>query len=1100
MIQRLFTVVSILILCAAHAWAQGVTTGSIAGQIMGEERQQDGSMQSKPLGGATVKATHVATGSVYGGYSQSNGRFTLRGLRPGSYTVAVSFVGYAAYTRSNVVVAEGESFSLNVNLSASAASKEAVTVIGDATLDASHMGSSSMIDQAIITSAPTINRSISDMARFNPYTTQVETGGTDGLQGLSIMGVNSRFNNFQIDGAVSNDLFAIGTAGTAGSQANSNFVSLDAIERLSVSVSPYDVRQNGFTGGLINAITRGGSNTFTGSVFIYGRNENLVGLSPDALRRPYEDFTDFQFGGRVGGPIVRDKVLFHFTTEVRLRNTPIEVAVNDPNALNNFPISSRTFDEVIRISKEQYGYDPGTYEPYSNRNNTLNAIARVDWNVDEQNKFQFRYNFTYAIQDRNLIRNTQDFSLSSRVNTFTSINNQAVVQWNAILGASAANEMRLSFTQTNDDRDLTTEPFPEIRIQVGSAEEIIFGPERNSQANALDQTLLSLTDDFTYFAGRHTLTMGTHNELSRFNNLFIPDYYGSYQFPNVDAFADSTANQYQVRYANVDVTNTDQPRALWWMLQAGIYIMDEWQVTDRLRLTGGLRLDVPIYLTQPYYNPTFAERFPGLSTSDVPQASLLWAPRFGFNYDVTGDRKIQVRGGTGLFSGRVAAVWLSNQYSNTGVDLFNSLLGTFNSQGVITDPETGQPIKWDLTVPPPTPGDDGYPGSPVNTAAINITDSDFMLPQVWRSTIGFDLQIVDGLKFTVEGMYGKFYNQVDYANLNLRRSRRSWIINGDTIVGVSPLDGRPLYAGTNVDSLVAPEFTQVLLLRSKDAGYQWSMSFQLDLSSANKFLPGLSGSFAYTMLRSEDINNGNQATASSQWQFTDAVDPNNVTVARSSFDTPHRFVSNLAYTIKWSSDVSTTFGLFFSSQTGRTYSISYIQDYNGDNAAGGNDLPYIPRPEDYNTKVVIVPPQGTDLRTADQVWQQLMAFIDANPVLKEHQGSILPRNALREPWRNQVDLRLTQALPAFANHKIEFTWDIQNILNLFNSEWGLVKFVNFQSFNMFGLGLTNGSPFDDQGRLRMTFSEPVTNGQAGIYVTDNFYSRWRMQLGMRYSF
>jgi outer membrane receptor protein involved in Fe transport len=1047
-----------------------------------------------------VKATHLSTGSVYGGYSQEAGRFTLRGLRPGRYDVVVSFVGYQRTTISDVNVIEGESSTLSIALSAIGADKAAVTVIGESALDRSRMGSSSTIDEALITSSPTINRSISDMARFNPYTTQTETAGSDGLQGVSILGVNSRFNNFQIDGAVSNDLFAIGSAGTAGSQANSNFISLDAIERLKVSVSPYDVRQNGFTGGLINAITRGGTNSYTGSFFLYGRNQDLVGLSPDALRQPFVDFTDFQFGGRVGGPIIQDKLLFHITSEVRLRSVPLEVAINDPNALNNFPIPRQTFDEVIRISREQYGYDPGSYDTYNVRNNTFNIIARIDWNLDDQNKFQFRYNFTNAIQDRNLVRNSQDFSLSSRVNAFTSLNNQAVAQWNAIIGAGAANEMRLSFTQTNDDRVLDSKPYPEVRIQVGSGQEIIFGPERNSQANALDQTLISLTDDFTMFEGQHTITIGTHNELSRFNNLFIPDFYAQYQFPSVEAYADSTANSYQVRYANVAVTGTNQPRALWWMLQAGLYVMDEWQVNDRLRFSGGLRLDVPIYLTQPYENPVFAERFPGRSTSEVPQASLLWAPRLGFNYDLSGDRTLQIRGGTGVFSGRVAGVWLSNQYSNTGVDLFNAQLGFFNSQTIITDPATGQPIKWSLSIPPPTPGDPGYPGAPINTSAVNITDKNFRLPQVWRSTLAMDYEVTKGLRITVEGMYGKFFNQVDYANLNLKRSQRRWVINGDTIVGVSPLDGRPLYAGTAPDSLVAREFTQVILMRSRDAGYQWSFSTQVDLDAANNLIPGLAASFSYTMLRSEDINSGSNSTASSLWQFTDVVDPNDVRSARSNFDVPHRFLTNLSYTWKWTDDISTTIGLFFSSQTGRTYSVSYIQDYNGDNASGGNDLPYIPRPEDYNTRVVIVPPQGTDLRTADQVWAQLMAFIDANPVLKEYQGSILPRNALREPWRNQLDLRLTQKLPAFSGHRLELTWDVQNLLNFLDADWGLVRYVNFQSYNLFGLGLVNNSPFDDQGRLRMTFSEPVTNGQPGMYVTDNFYSRWRMQLGIRYTF
>lgn len=1101
LLRRTVPLTLVFLLSSLMAYGQGVTTGSISGVITGASDTTSAAYRDRsPLQGATVKATDAATGAVYGGYTQKNGRYTLRGLRPGAYSITVSFVGYQPLTQPRVLVDVGETSTFNATLYATSSQLRTVEVTSDrnALFDASRTGSASVISEATITSAPTINRSISDIARFNPYTTQTETAGSDGLQGVSVMGVNSRFNNFQIDGAVSNDLFALGSAGTAGSQANSNFVSLDAIERLKVEVSPYDVRQNGFTGGLINAITRGGTNTVAGSVFFYGRNQYLVGNSPDVYRQPFEEFRDFQFGGRLGGPIIENKLLFHVTAEARLRSTPVDVAINDPNALNNFAVPTAVFDQIIAISKDRYGYDPGTYDLFNNRNNTVNVIARLDWNLDEQNKFQLRHNFTYAIQDRNLTRNNFTYSLSSRVNTFTSINNQTVFQWNSIMGAAAANELRVSVTQTNDDRVLPPNPFPEVRIVVGSGQNIILGTERNSQANALDQTLISLTDDFTLFAGDHTLTIGTHNELSRFNNLFIQDYLGSYQYPNLEAFADSTANSYQVSYANLAVTGTDQPRAAWWMLQLGLYAMDEWQVNPQLRLTGGVRVDMPLYITQPYENPVFAERFPGLSTSEVPQAALLFSPRFGFNYDVTGDRTIQLRGGTGLFSGRVAAVWLSNQYSNTGIDLFRAQLGAFNSQAVILD-SAGNPYKWDLTGPPPRPGDVGYPGTPINTSAINITDRNFELPQVWRSTLGFDVKLAKGLSFTLEGMYGAFLNQVDYANLNLEPSKRSWVINGDTIVGVSPIDGRPLYAGTRQDSLRAPEFTQVLLLRSKTAGYQWSVSGQLQLDARNSILPGVSGSLSYTYGRSEDLNSSLSATASSQWQFSDALDPNNAVAARSNFDVPHRILSNAAYTIDWSKEVSTTVAMYFSAQTGRPYSVSYVQDYNGDNASGGNDLLYIPNREDYGTRVVIAPPQGTDLRTPEQIWEQLMALIDANPVLKQYQGSVLPRNALREPWRYQLDLRIAQNLPALGN-KLQITLDVQNLLNLLNPDWGIVRFVSFQSYNLFGLAPIGTNPFDDQGRLRMTYTEPVTNGQAGIYTVDNFFSRWRMQFGIRYTF
>lgn len=1100
LMRPLLFVAIVLVLTSLPAHAQGVTTGSITGIVSGKLEAA-----AQPLSGATVRAVSTSTGAVYGAITKSKGQYLIRGLRPGTYDVSVTYVGFRGDTVRGVNVDVGDATTVNIELnqSTSTASEVVVTAERDAIFDASRNGSGSVISEATITASPSINRSISDLARMNPYTNQTQTAGSDGLQGVSIMGVNSRFNNFQIDGAVANDVFALGAAGTAGSQANSNFVSLDAIERIRVNVSPYDIRQSGFTGGLVNAITRGGTNTVKGSVFLFGRNQDLVGLSPDAAQKPFDKFYDVQFGGRVGGPIIKDKLLFHVTAEGRLRSTPLVVGLNDPTELNNFAADAAVLDRIIDIARNQYGYDPGTYGTTNIRNNSASVIARLDWNVDESNKIQLRHNFTYGIQDRNLLRNNLNYSLTSRMNTFESVNNQTVFQWNGVLAPSLSNELRVSMTQTNDRRILpgsaSGDPiaFPEVRIQVGSGLNVVLGPERSSQANALDQTIIALTDDLTWFTGDHTITLGTHNEFSRFNNLFIQDFYGSIQYASVDAFADSLANFYRISYANDSITGGNpMPRAAWNMLQLGAYLQDEWQVTDRLRLTGGLRIDMPVFLSTPYENPTFAQAFPGRSTSAVPDGIVLFSPRFGFNFDPTGTKSVQIRGGSGIFTGRVAAVWLSNQYSNTGMDLFRAELGANNSPNSINN-TLGQPFRWDITQRPPRPGDSLYPGSAINTTSINITDRDFTLPQVWRSTLATDVKLMRGLTLTLEGMYGEFLNQVDYRNLNLRPSNLRYVVDGDTLIGVSPIDGRKLYAGGAADSLVDRRFTQVILMSSRNAGHQYSASTQLRLDENNALVPGLSAMMSYTYGRTQDLTSSTAATALSQWIGTDGIDPNNLQVGISNFDQLHRVAINASYRIGWSEGYSTTLGLFYSGNSGRPYSISYAQDFNGDNASGGNDLVYIPRREDFNTRVVIPKPADvTDLRSPEQIWSQMMALIDANPLLKEYQGQILPRNALREPWVNQLDLRISQELPGW-----QFTLDVQNLLNFIDPSWGLQRFVDFQSSNLFGLVLdSQNKPFDAQGRLRMSYSEPLTAGRPGIYIIDNFFSRWRAQLGVRYSF
>lgn len=1118
-------VVRFLLLCVlcivlpALSFAQGVTTGSIGGVVIDRNT-------SEPLFGASVVATHMPTGTRYGTVTQRNGRYSIRGVRIGGpYQVRVSYLGYVPDTVSGIYVEMGQEATVTVGLVPAEMQKRdvIVTATSDRTFSPSKIGSGSSVSAEEIASLPAINRSLSDIARVNPYATQTTAfGADDGLQGISILGANSRFNNIQIDGAIANDIFGLGQAGTAGSQANANLLSLDAIEELQVNVSPYDIRQSGFTGGLINAVTRSGTNTFKGSVFFYGRNQDLVGRSPDALRQPYAQFSDAQFGGRIGGPIVRDRLFFHITTEARLRNRPLEIALNNPNALNNFPHSRAELDDIIRTVRDVYGYDAGTADLFISRNNTFNILARFDWNLSDRHKLQLRHNHTNAFQDRNVLRTRQIFSLSSQWNEFRSINNSSVLQLNSIVGDNMANEFRIAFTQTNDQRILRAAPFPQVKVMLG-ADQVLLGPERNSHANSLDQSQLAITNDFSIFLGEHTLTIGTHNEIYRFNNLYIPDFFGTYTFRDVQALRDRTPSFYQVSYANVSVTGGNpMPRARWGMMQSGLYAMDEWNVTPRLRLTIGLRADVPVYFDRPYSNPLFAARFDslakryaalpdtlkryyqeiplGLRTDRLPDARPLWSPRIGFNYDLSGNRTFQIRGGTGLFTGRVPAVWLSNQYSNTGVDLYRVSIGRDN------DPNAPLLMRLDSpTVPlqvtldpynPPKPGDPTFPGRPVATAQVNVTDPNFRFPQVWRSTLGGDLQLQSWLRLTAELMYGQMLNTVEFRNINLRRS---------LAMPFSPLDGRPMYARSpagRTDSNAVPEFTQVILLSSRNEGYQYSGMISLSVSENNPIIRGLSGTISYVYSATFDLADATAATALSNWQNTDATDPNRAQLGRSNFDVPHRLAASIFYRIRFLERLTTTIGLFYTGNSGRPYSFTYIGDYNGDQITH-NDLIYVPRPDDKDTRIVVVPPGGLDLRTTDQIWNQLMNFIESNSVLRRYRGQVLPRNSLREPWIHQLDVRVTQELPSFGGTKLELTLDVQNLLNLLNSSWGLQQYVNFQSYRLITLvnDPVTGTPFDSQGRLRISYSSPTnSNGKPGIYETDSFFSRWRMQLGLRVSF
>lgn len=1107
-----------LVACLSLASAQGVTTGSISGRVTDAKT-------GAGLSGATVVVLQVSSGSKYGAIARKNGSFRVSGVRIGSdYRVTASFVGYATAVREDVSVTAGENTDVFLTLrEANATTRDVVvTATQDAVFQQSKNGSGTSLSEAEIQATPSINRSLSDIARVNPYASQTTGyGSDDGLQGISIAGANSRYNNIQIDGAVANDMFGLGQAGTAGSQANANVVSMDAIQELQVNVSPYDVRQSGFTGAVVNAVTRSGSNRTSGSVYSYGRNQVLVGRSPDVARAPYPSFNDYQFGGRIGGAIISNTLFYHVTAETRQRTRPLELGINNPSMINNFPHTQSEIDEIKTVAKEKFGYDAGSSNPFTSRNNTYNILTRFDWNVNENNKLQLRYNYTNAFQDRNVQRTPQVFSLGSQLNEFRSINHSAVLQWNAQIGNDLANEMRVTYTETSDNRVLQATAFPQVKVYLNGTDFVLFGPERSSQANALHQVQAAFTNDFSYTTDQHTLSIGTHNELYRFDNLFIQDFYGSYVFRDAAALRDSTPSYYALTYANTAATGGNtQPRATWSMMQLGLYIQDEWKPSSTFAIKAGLRGDIPIYLDAPTDNARFSTVFDslanryaglgdsaklvstaipaGLSTSRLPDARILWSPRIGFNWDISGEKTLQLRGGTGLFTGKVAAVWLSNQFSNTGVEFSRVAVGNDNATAsplVGIDGKT--PLKVSLDpLNPPKPGDGTFAGASERTSAINIMSRDFLPPQVWRSTLALDSRPLPYLTFTVEGMYGQTFNNVDYQNLNIRRSLR---------LPSSPLDGRPIYAAntsrTSVDSNASKSYTQVLYLSSRDDGYQYSGLATARLSDRNPFLPGLSASISYVYSAAFDVQAATASTASSNWQNTYVTDPNRAEVARSNFDVPHRISGNLGYSWKIFDRATTSINVFYSGNSGQPYSFVYFGgDMNGDGVSF-NDLIYVPKPDDFNSKIVIVPTGGIDLRTASQIWQQLMTFIDANETLKSYQGRVLPRNNMRSPFIHSVDLRLTQTLPGFGKDNVTVSLDVQNVLNLLNSEWGLQQYVNFQSFSLLELKPDNaGNVFDAQGRLRMNFSTPTVNGRPGVYLTDTFFSRWRMQLGVRYSF
>ncbi|MCU0426162.1 MAG: carboxypeptidase regulatory-like domain-containing protein [Candidatus Kapabacteria bacterium] len=1093
-----------LLLCFAlcssgNIWAQGVTTSALTGVITDATdyaQQLEDALSGKitmdavklrGLSGARVTATHVPSGTQYSTISRADGNYNLKGLRVGGpYTITVTLVGYRKEELKDITLGLGENRRADIAVAAQDVTIKGIQVTANREKAASRIGAGSEISTAQLERTPNISRSFQEMTRTNPLVVGSNVGAGDNVGGINIAGQNNRYNNVQVDGAVINDLFGLSSTGTPGGQAAAQPISLDAIEQMQVSVAPFDVRQSGFTGGLVNSVTRSGTNTMTGSAYFLFRNQALSGLSPsddEAQRKPLSAFSDFTVGARLGGAIVQDKLFFFANVETRRVSQPLELAINQPGAALNFNVPRETIDRIINIARTRYNYNPGNYDTFNQQIADVKGFLRLDWNISDEHRLTVRHNIVSATQDRGVDRTPLALSLSGLKYVFSSVQNNTVVQLNSTFGSEAANELRVSYMSINDRRgDFAGGVFPFVSIGVGSGGQVVtMGVEPFSQANLLNQSILEITDDFTLFAGNHSITIGTHNEIYSSANVFFPWYFGNYLFGSVDDFERGTPFGYINRFSTDVARYGSTPTANFTSAQLGLYIQDEWDVSRVLRLTGGVRADVFLLPTQPYFNPAAQQAF-GRSTSVVPNAAILLAPRVGFDLDLSdGNRQTKLRGGTGIFTGRSPIVWLSNQYSNTGVDISTNFI--FN--GSVT--RERYPMQFMNPNNPPAQQTGLTPGN--YFATVNFIDPNFRLPQTWRSSLAFEQQLPLGFTASLEGVYSKLLNQPLYQNLRLGSSR------------ANAIDGRPIFNRDGGMGMVAGSFGDAFLLTNTQEGYQFNIIAQVQKpigyagtkdDAGLEVWKNLGLNLAYTYGESWDVNSNPGFIADENF-FVPARDPNNLPLTRSLFDIPHRIVAYLSYKFAYGGDngFATTVSLRYEGRSGRTF--SYV--YNGDPANLGGLFG-----EPVNHALFFVPRDRNQVSMSDAAWNAMNTFITNDPVLSQYRGQFVPRNAGREPWVNELDLSVLQDIPTGIG-RIQLTANIFNVLNLLNPSWGYIQFVTRPSQGDFSgqtrYGIARFTGYEPDGRMRLDFQTPQGNT---VFVRDNLLSRWQMQIGVRYIF
>jgi len=1066
-----FALVCALVCAAGTAYAQNVTTGTLVGVVM--------DAQKAVLPGATVVAVHTPTGTTYETVTQADGRFTFLSVRAGGpYKVTATMSGFKPQEQSAIEVALGESRAVEFVLALQSVT-ESVTVVAEAqVIDMQRAGTATNVAAQTIDSLPSISRSIQDYARTSPFVNVSQAASGNDTE-INVGGRPNRYNNMQIDGAVNNDVFGLSSTGTPGGQTGTQPVSLDAIQEIQVLVSPYDVKQGGFSGGGVNAITKSGTNNFHGTAYDFFRNENFMGKIPQvgtyANPNPGNSvvgaFSDKQYGFSVGGPVAQNKAFFFGNADWARKLTPVGYSLDGTSGQQWGGISQSDLQAVLNILQTKYNYNPGGLGEFSRPNNSDKFFGRFDFNLSPHHQLTARVNYVNGSASVGS-QSAGTYNMPDHFYFMTDKMISSVAQLNSTFGSTTFNEFRVTYSRERNVRggQPGQAAFPEITFYptVGStANSVRVGTEYSSMANKLNQDIFSLDDDLTMVKGNHTLTIGTHNEFYKFYNLFIQNWYGAYGFYGLTNFQNGLAQQFYHYYSN---TANPQEAAVFRVMQFGVYAGDKWRAASNLTVTYGIRFDMPHFPDKPMANPVPVADF-GYATDVVP-APLMWAPRAGFNYDLsrgTGKRA-QIRGGLGLFSGRTPYVWLSNQYGNTGVQFTNlsTSLSTANQIPFVADP-ANQPTS--------------VTGGSAGRQTINVIDPNYKYPLVLRSNIAYDKDLgFWGLVGSAELLYTKTYQDIFYQNLNMKAT------------GLQP-DGRIQYNGTGAQAAGTawsygqqalrpdPNLNNVLLLTNTSKGYGWNWAFKVE----RPFKNGYNFAVSYLYGESYSTYDGTSSVANSNFTGTPvSFDANNVSVARSNYSPGGRFNLSATVPIPMGKTLRSSVSFFYTGMSGRPFDLRFGSDANGDSASA-NDL-------------IFIPTSASGAVFTNGTYDNFVGWLQRFPGALDYTGQIMPRNSLRAPWSNQLDFRYNLTIFTPKKTRVEFTADIINVLNLLNKNWGWQWWGPFPSSG----GAVSYSIPAASSPLPTYNLSTVTNQNSNywgnVLTRDDNRSRWQAQFGIRFRF
>jgi hypothetical protein len=1106
MLKRILFTLAIAFAASFSMFAQ-VTTSSMSGTVKDNNGQ--------PLPGATVTATHLPSGTKYSTISSTDGIFNLPGLRIGGpYEVKIDYVGLKSDIFENIILRLGEPYNINSQLYISEQVLENVIVSAKARKAATERGGmSSVMSTRQLTTLPTLSRSITDFTRTTPQANGNSFGGRDG-----------KYNNITLDGANLNNNFGLSNDPLPGG--GNNPVSLDAIEEVSVSLAPYDVRQGNFTGANITAITKSGTNTFHGTAYTYWQNDGLQGWKVAGVQASHPKIKSNIYGASVGGPIIKNKLFFFVNGEYEKKPPSSGITWTPTGGSGQGNVSAVSADSLRLVSEHlqsAYGFDPGAYDNFAAFKNTNHKlIGKIDWNITTKHKLTLKYSDFKGEQDflpsqsggiagADIATYGPKFSASAMgfsnvIYTQEDIVKSGALELNSNFSNKISNQFLATFTRNNSDKTHPGATFPFIDIMAADKRNYISAGNEpfNANNNKVHNDVLTITDNFSYYTGKHSLTLGASYEHQKVGNMFMPGSQGYYLYSSVSDFLN---NRPPVKFAQTYSMIEGQEAVFSAQLKIGqlaIYAQDEINVTPKFKLNIGLRVDKPVYPEQPLENPaTSALVFQSikdeslqLSTGKWPKPAALFSPRASFRYDIYGDKSLIIRGGTGLFTGRIPFVWLTNIPTNSGMYQYSAKVLTTSANPPVDmsdflfnpDPHAYNPF-YNSTIASTYPT--YFPTTAGTVASTNIvfTERDYKFPQVWRTDLAFDQQLGRNWRVTVEALYTKDVNATYMYDANMKAP--------DATVKTGSYTRSAYSASTNALRRINPSVSNAIILANTSKGSSFVLTGQVERT----FFKGFYGSLAYTYTYAANLteNPGSQAASTYNGNVTGGT-LNDLELAYSNYAVPHRIVGIVSYHFEYLKHLGSTISFIYEGATQGKYSYVYSGSVNNQGQNSANLL-YVPKDAADPNEISFVDHNytingQTVAYTSAQQAALFEAYIKQDPYLSKHRGQLTERNGAQFPWYNRLDMKFVQDIftgIGKQRHTVQFSADIFNVANLLDDNWGARKITTVRNPLTFA-GATNGvanfyiTPYN---------SLPVSQTFVNNVSTS---TTWAVQLGVRYIF